>query len=214
MTLSRALSLGLLLLSACGARVEPSATETDAGATETGSKATPPPSSTGSPPSAGSDGGSGPGPSVVVADGTLAASCNNGVASARAMGFNSFVFIREKDGCGGAGACTNVIKLDAACTLVIRRANTSAETPIVLGPSDCNAMKNWLTSELLWSALRNPSLCGGVLEKGNPEMNDITTNTESVGVKTPNECMAAPLPQHRACLQKLLDLYKPGETLN
>lgn len=147
-------------------------------------------------------------------DGTLAGSCGaTDLGPTSEDTLTQMTFIREKAGCGGRGACAVVIILDVPCTLTIRRADGTPGVVTTMGPSDCKALKRWLTSDRLRSALSDPMLCSGVAEKGNPEINELLfTDGSRVGRKTANDCTDPPLPQHRACLQKVLDIYRPGET--
>lgn len=150
---------------------------------------------------------------TVPADGTLDEVCTVGdLGATHPETFGSLLYLREQPDCGGRGLCTTLVMLDAKCKATLGNA-AGDRLEVTIGASDCLALATWLTSERLHAALGDPKLCEGTVAKVNPDLTEIDRGKGRLGFKTANECTAPVLEHHRACMQRLLDVYRPGTTL-
>lgn len=208
-----------LLLPACGARIEgdaPTATDaalaTDAASGDSSPSVSPTakPTSDASPPS---DGGGSPSTDVSppLPGGDVVSACGGTISASKPDALVDWFFSHEHEGCGGASTCGVFLELKGGCTLWTQDAGM--EKTVTMTPPDCASLRTWLASDVLQNAMKDPSLCGTITESGNPDSNEFVLGSGDVRRKTPRSCTEPPLDHHHACIQAVLDAYRPGAHL-
>jgi hypothetical protein len=121
----------------------------------------------------------------------------------------SFVdfFYQQQVGACEASSCSDFVMFDnSSCVMTLQVADI--EHKATLEPAHCTMFKNWLSSDLLVSHLRDSVTCAGKVS-GIYESSQVTLSDGPASKKT-FMCPDEPFASHRACIMKLRATYFPG----
>jgi hypothetical protein len=115
-------------------------------------------------------------------------------------------FYQQQVGPCEASSCSDFVMFDPTCVMTLQVADV--EHKATLSPAHCTMFKNWLTSDLLVSHLRDTVTCYGKVA-GVYESSQLTL-TDGPAQKKTFMCPNEPFASHRACIAKLRATYFPG----
>lgn len=109
-----------------------------------------------------------------------------------------------------SSACPVFLMVDPSCTISLQIEDV--KTSATLTPTDCEAFKRWVTSDLLVTKLRDTVTCyfSSGAGPGAFESTFIELADGAAGKKT-WFCSDEPFSSHRACMNKFRSKYFPGK---